>query len=34
MVNAQTGKLYDPQSRDRNRGFYENYLSWEDAGGL
>lgn len=34
MVNAQTGKLYDPQSRDRNRGFYEGYLSWEDAGGL
>lgn len=34
MVNAQTGKLYDPLSKDRNRGFYEGYLSWQDVGGL
>lgn len=33
MVNAQTGKLYDPQSRDRNRGFYDGFLSWDDVGG-
>lgn len=30
MVNAQTGKLYDPQSTDKNRGFYEGFLSWNE----
>lgn len=33
MVNAQTGKLYSPLSREKNREFCDGFPSWEDIGG-